>query len=173
MSSCWIQPIPHTRLATPSRGFRYHAVLKCICSHQWSRVRTVFRSLMSFHVDEQKRFKNATCGRGVFLKWEKKPPFTNWYVRTTGPYAWLRCESSLSQVLRRTHKTTGFFCCEFRHISSQFNYPEKFGRIWRIERDEIKAIKFKIMAQIHFWVTSISFFRVAFKVAYNKLPING
>lgn len=86
-----------------------------------SRVRTVFRSLMSFHVDEQKRFKNATCGRVFFLKWEKKPPFTNWYVRTTGPYAWLRCESSLSQVLRRTHKTTGFFCCEFRHISSQFN----------------------------------------------------
>ena len=23
--------------------------------------------------------------------------------------------------------------------------PEKFGRIWRIERDEIKAIKFKII----------------------------
>lgn len=28
--------------------------------------------------------------------------------------------------------------------------PEKFGRIWRIERDEVKAIKFKIIAQIHF-----------------------
>ena len=80
-----------------------------------------FQVTNEFSCGRTKTIQERNVRPRIFLKWEKKPPFTNWYVRTTGPYAWLRCESSLSQVLRRTHKTTGFFCCEFRHISSQFN----------------------------------------------------
>ena len=73
----------------------------------------------------------------------------------------------LNYTKRREHKraTNCFSFPELRYSPLEFNSdPYDFANIWRIERDEISAIKFKA-AWIHLLLQSIVLVAVAFVVA--------
>ena len=100
------------------------------------RKRRFLKMMTSNVVDRQKRFENATCGRGFFRKRRKKPPFSK-----ISRYVWMGTEPGyfslqipLFVILQHTKHPNIIIRCVFT-ITLQFPYIFKTHQYLSIQRE--------------------------------------